>query len=227
MRTLGSSLGAFVEGTDFNCNATICYGIGAVQNRFMALQATINRFASSSGFAPLTVDGFIGQLTVAAAAAAATTVGLPVPGTTIQELATNADVFTTQLSAAGAGVFSPASTDSTNTVDVPPVVDVSPTTPPPEILASIQQASNACGVNALDPFCSQVHVLCTRVRGTPSADLPQVKQLCATARADRLRKWIMIGVSAAIVAGGAGVAIGYYRRRQHGVAVFGKRRTLA
>jgi hypothetical protein len=224
VRTLGSNLGAFIKGTDFNCNAAICYGIGAVHNRFMALQTTINRFAGSSGFAPLTVDGFIGQLTVDAAAAAATTVGLPVPGTTIQELATNADTFTTQLSAAGAGVFSPASTD---TVDVPPVVDVSSATPPPEILASIQQASNACGVNALDPFCSQVHVLCTRVRGTPNADLPQVKQLCDTARADRLRKWIMIGLSTAIVVGSASFVVGYYRRRQRGAAVFGKRRTRA
>lgn len=225
MRTLGSSLGAFVEGTDFNCNTAICYGIGAVHNRFMALQATINRFASSAGFAPLTVDGFIGQLTVDAAAAAATTVGLPVPGTTIQEVAMNADTFTTQLSAAGAGVFSP--TPVTNDVDVPPTVDVSPTTPPPEILASIQQASNACGVNAQDPFCSQVHALCTQVRGTSSADLPQVKQLCATARGDRLRKWIMIGVSTAIVVGSAGLAVGFYRRRQRGATVLGKRRTRA
>jgi len=63
-----SGLGAaFVEGTDFKCNASQCYAIGAERQKiFEAYQTLLNRFAQKLGFTPLVVDGFIGSGTVAA-----------------------------------------------------------------------------------------------------------------------------------------------------------------
>lgn len=62
--TLGTALGA----AGYTCNATICYGSQAAgtDQSFKALQAVINRFAGVAGFSPVTVDGFIGDGTVAA-----------------------------------------------------------------------------------------------------------------------------------------------------------------
>jgi len=49
------------QGTDFNCNATICYGIGDTRHQqFQLLQQLLNMFAGPLGFAPLAIDGFLG-----------------------------------------------------------------------------------------------------------------------------------------------------------------------
>jgi lysozyme family protein len=71
------ALGAtdFVEGTDFKCEdkagnpLPICFGIGAQNHALLQqLQQVVNAFSTEKGFAPLDVDGFIGDLTVAAVA---------------------------------------------------------------------------------------------------------------------------------------------------------------
>lgn len=55
-----------VQGKDFNCTSTICYGIGAQNTTMLTLQGYINKFAAAAGFPPIAVDGKIGAGTVAA-----------------------------------------------------------------------------------------------------------------------------------------------------------------
>lgn len=54
------------SGKDWNTKDTIAYGAGPVHDDFVALQADLNHYASSLGFAKLTTDGFIGAKTAAA-----------------------------------------------------------------------------------------------------------------------------------------------------------------
>jgi len=55
------------QGTDYNCNASICYAIGAANDAlFKKLQQGVNMLASAAGIAPIIVDGWIGKETVAA-----------------------------------------------------------------------------------------------------------------------------------------------------------------
>lgn len=88
-----------VSGKDFNCNATICYGIGAANHKtFVDLQTTLNRFAGfGRGFAPLVTDGFIGDATVRAVSIATAATNLPAPGNTRQSIAAGAPALITNL----------------------------------------------------------------------------------------------------------------------------------
>jgi hypothetical protein len=63
----GLGAAALTQGKDFNCNAAICYAIGkANDGLFKQLQQAINTLSKAGGFAPLVVDGFIGDKTVLA-----------------------------------------------------------------------------------------------------------------------------------------------------------------
>lgn len=53
-------------GKDWNEKGEIVYGAGVVHDEFQGLQRDLNKLASAVGFAPLTVDGFIGPATAAA-----------------------------------------------------------------------------------------------------------------------------------------------------------------
>lgn len=53
-------------GKEWNVKDAIAYGAGPVHDDFKALQTDLNRFAGAVGFAPLTVDGFLGAKTAAA-----------------------------------------------------------------------------------------------------------------------------------------------------------------
>ncbi len=59
------------QGQQFNCNSDICFGIGSFQVDFENFQRLLNLYATQAGFPTLTVDGFIGPETVAAARSAA------------------------------------------------------------------------------------------------------------------------------------------------------------
>jgi len=50
-------------GKDWNIKGEIAYGAGAVHDDFVALQKDLNKLASTVGFKPLDVDGFIGPAT--------------------------------------------------------------------------------------------------------------------------------------------------------------------
>lgn len=54
------------EGKEWNVKNEIAYGAGPVHTEFKELQADLNRFAATVGFAPLDVDGFIGARTAEA-----------------------------------------------------------------------------------------------------------------------------------------------------------------
>lgn len=78
------------QAKDFNCNASICYAIGAGNDAlFKKLQSSINVLAGVGGFAPIAVDGFIGAGTIAALQALGK-IGLANPPTTKEAAAQNA-----------------------------------------------------------------------------------------------------------------------------------------
>src|SRR5574342_77555 len=66
MMVLGTVLGAtriLVRGVDFQCNATLCYGIGPTNDAtFKALQRALNRYPGVS----VGVDGKLGASSVSA-----------------------------------------------------------------------------------------------------------------------------------------------------------------
>jgi hypothetical protein len=202
---LGYSLGALTEGTDFKCNAALCYGVGAVHDQFKALQATLNQFANAVGFAPLAVDGFIGPLTVAAAQAAASAAGLASPGTTIEDVAANAVDLTMQLGAAAASALDPNSIAD---------IDTPTSTPPLEMVASTQRALDICASSPLDPICTQTRTFCRRTRGTAQATLPEVQQLCSGLSQIQWRRWFLIGLGVAVTGVAVGTVVHRVRRRR-------------
>jgi len=176
---------ALTLGVDFNCNASICYAIGANNHAlFQQLQQVLNQYGAG-----LTVDGFIGDNTVAAVARVANQRGLTVAGTTRQTIAANAHQIITAFSQALA-----------------PVND-----PPPEIESVVQQALTSCREDKSSPTCANAKALCKTVRGTPNAKLPGIDELCAV----RLPLWARwtIGVTAvAAISVGGVVAYRHHRR---------------
>lgn len=78
-----SGFGELVSARDnFKCNSSICYGIGVENHkRFQNLQSLLNLFATPVGFAPLVVDGFLGDASAKAAELTARAiVGSGLPG---------------------------------------------------------------------------------------------------------------------------------------------------
>lgn len=65
----GFGAAGLTQGKDFNCNAGICYAIGAANDAlFKKLQMNLNVLSGVGGFSQLKVDGFIGPATVSALA---------------------------------------------------------------------------------------------------------------------------------------------------------------
>jgi lysozyme family protein len=130
----------FVQGTDFQCNAAICFAIGPDRHQqFQQLQTLLNLFTTPVGFAPLDVDGFIGAQTVNAAIATAKAVraaGLPgfdapamvqiSSGVTKEQLASLVDDFNLALAAAG-----PVMATQRAQQGLPPSPVIAPSTPIP------------------------------------------------------------------------------------------------
>jgi hypothetical protein len=64
----GSACGfGYAQGTDFNCNSSICYGIGTRQGQFETFQQLLNQILLVTGGNALKVDGFVGADTLAGA----------------------------------------------------------------------------------------------------------------------------------------------------------------
>jgi len=188
--------GALTQNVNFKCNEAICFGVGPVHEQFKTLQTVLNAFAARSGFAPLDVDGFIGDRTVAAANAAATTAGIPSPGTTRPALASNVLAFTAQLQS----ILNATSPQALTTVT---------TEPSPEIAATVQQIVAACRTSKQDPACAKAALMCQRVNGTPAAKLADVAQICGAVRGRTWIWWVVGGVAAAT---GVGLVL-YHRKR--------------
>lgn len=196
---------AFTLGVQFKCNASICFGVGTgPHEQFKALQTALNAFASRVGFDPLDVDGFIGDLTVNATRRTAGALGLTIPGTTRETIAANAPEITAQLQHALGGV--PAAEPAA-----------------PDVEAVVQQTLLACRADRSSTPCVQARQLCTRVRGTPSAKLPGIDELCTP----RVPAWVWwtAGAAGALAVVGVGLAARRRRLRQLPSGFQGNRRS--
>lgn len=180
---------------DYKCSPSLCYGVGHTVDQFKALQVTINRFAAQLGFAPLTIDGLLGDATLTAATAIASSIGIVAPPTTVDALAANADTLTIQFSAG-------LSTDGAA-----------------DVASSVQLAIEACNGDINSPLCTQAKAMCKYAAGTDQAGLPGIADLCFVATGQR--KWAIgfgVGLLAATLIGAAAIV---YRRRTESVALGG------
>jgi len=201
---------ALTQNVDFKCNSAICFGVGGVHDQFKTLQSTINRFSTlGDGFKPLDVDGFIGDLTVAAANTAAKLAALPSPGLTHEAIATNALTFTASLqdfldTLVILGVIAPttdaeraklAAVQQSDTPTPPPAnteAVITSATPSIEIDGTVQKTITACQASRSSPICARAKAMCKGVRGTPQADLAEVKQICNAVQVP-LGIWLLAG----------------------------------
>jgi lysozyme family protein len=178
---------ALVKGQDFNCNVSICYGIGAANDAlFQQLQMKLNTLSGAAGFAPIRVDGFIGRETLAALAALKKIGFDPSPYATKEAVAANARTLVELLTglaniqetvAKASGQPSPLRPPGTP-VRPPGVPATPPSALPPPITAELPPGM------------------------LPAAALPQPKSKLG---------WIGLGLVAALAVGGLGYVL--YRRR--------------
>lgn len=127
--SFGQSFGqieTLIIGQDFNCNVSICYGIGDRHSLFQELQRQLNTFARDAPFQALDVDGFIGPATLNAAINAAAYINSLNVSTdpvlislalgemrTKEQLAANAAVLHAALVAAKSSLLIPSNAPST------------------------------------------------------------------------------------------------------------------
>lgn len=193
-RGLGSVL---TQGTDYNCNASICYGIGPARHQlFQRMQTLLNIFSTPVGFAPLVVDGFIGDSTVNAVrltARAITATGLPggdlpvlweatEPTYTKESTAANADDIVLAIAAAApVMVANRAAAGLPASPVIPPSAThpASASTPPDSVVAPAS------------------HAISTATKTKFKKALP----------------WILGGLGAVLLIGGGGYV--YYRHSSH------------
>lgn len=212
------------QNTDFKCNNDICFGVGPVHDQLKLFQQTINRLAPlGNGFKPLDVDGFIGDLTVAAANAAATLAGLPSPGLTHEAVAANAMDFMQQLASfidtlVTVGVIAPindaerakAATPDTELKPQPATAIVEKTTPSPEIDGVVQQAVAACRASRSSPTCTRAKAMCKSVRGTPNGQLAEIKEICDAVSTP---VWVFLLAGGLGIGAIVGIGVLHHRRR--------------
>jgi lysozyme family protein len=173
-------------GVDFNCNASICYGIGATSDAlFRRLQQTLNAYGAG-----LVVDGRIGANTVSAVQRISRERALPWTSASREVIAANADAIVAQLAS----------------------LALPPAEPPPEIMSVVQQAVTACRQDRSSPTCTNAKALCKTVRGTPNAQLPGVGELCAAVRLPLWMRWTIGALAVFGIATGSVIAYRHYRR---------------
>jgi hypothetical protein len=201
-----------VKGTDFNCNTAICFGIGPANHQlFKDLQTTLNRYVPFGNlFAPLVVDGFLGNQTVKAVTVATATVGIASLGTR-EAVAANAPALIEQLTAFLVPV---TPTPVPRTVQPPTVATVQPQQQPQPAQPArpatqpIQpgQPAPQPGAQPAQPG-AQVTLTPGRVPVSPAA--AALIPLAPTASKVPTWVWITAGVTGAIVVG----LVGYVLRK--------------
>jgi len=178
---------AHVLGVDFNCNASICYGVGANNHAlFQQLQQVLNQHGAG-----LTIDGFIGDATVAAVKIVGGKLRVALPSASRNAVAAGADTIITQLQHSLVAATEPA--------------------PPAEIESVVQQAITSCRTDKSSPSCANAKALCKTVHGTPNAKLPGIDELCAV-RLPLWARWTLGIVAVGGLAVGGVVAYRHYRR---------------
>lgn len=222
-----TSLGeaTFVKGTNFNCNASICFGIREAHDVLKQLQQAINSFATLARFTPITVDGFIGAGTVNAGSLAARVArgqgaGGDSPllaqlatGMTKEQIATNAPGLLAALTAANRVLASQPGA---------PVTALAPAAAPataPTPAPAAPTATADPGANKIVDFVkSFFQPSASPTPGgfapTPAAATTPGAPATATALVPVAQKakvplwvWIFAGVGGVIVLGGIGYAI--------------------
>jgi hypothetical protein len=208
-----------VQGTDFNCNASICYGIGAANHQALKdLQTAINRYAF--GNKPLVVDGYIGSATVAAARGASAQAMFVTP-LTKEALTASALSVTQQLN---------AYMDEPATLPTP-----TPTKPP--VVATVTSSPSAPGATTTQPRPGTVTTPTALPRApvVPTSLRPDSTSAAAAALIPLAPKkapvpiwvWVTAGVAGVVVVGLVGFALRKpapvalanwrsYSRRPHG-----------
>lgn len=207
--TISGAFGAarvLSQGTDFNCNSSICYAIGAANHALLQqLQGTLNQYAKlglSAYTGQLTVDGFIGAQTVTAARAAAAAALLASPGSTKEAIASNAQILQDGLQAFLGGVTAPRSQFPVATSTPTPVPSSTPiavVTPPTSV--------------SLSPS-----LMVTAPRGTTTAAIqptmmpganPAAASLMPIATSGKVPTWVWVtaGVAGVVVVGAVGYAV--------------------
>jgi hypothetical protein len=216
--TFGQS--SFVQGKDFNCNSSICYGIGTTNHELLKqLQQAINSFAPLAGFTPITVDGFIGAGSVNAGAQAARVIrGQALSGSAIitqlangmtkEQIATNAPGLLAALQAANSTasdqgapvqVLAPAATAPEAPAAAPtPAPSESAVTKAVDFVKSFFQPSASPTPGGFGP-ASTTPGAATAPGATPAA--------AATSAKVPTWVWILAGVVGVGVIGGIGYAI--------------------
>lgn len=193
-----------VKGTDFNCNTSICYGIGAANHAlFQQLQTTLNLFAKTGMSAysgQLVVDGFIGAGTVSAARAAAAAALLPSPGTTKEAVAANAQILNNGLQAFLAGINTPKTPTS------PPLVtSAAPTST--SVPATVQTSQGAITIQPAAQPLPQAAAAAAAIPNIAPTSASAAAAVAPTASKIPLWVWIAGGAVGVLVVGGIGYAI--------------------
>lgn len=198
------------QGSDFNCNSSICYGVGAANHAtFQQLQQTLNQMERlgltvySGG--QLTVDGFIGNATVNAAKAAAAMALLSNPGSTKEAIAANAQILNLGLQSFLGGVSAPRT----------PVVTSQPTSspaPPPTSVITPQGAIiTKPTAQPLPQAAAAAGQIPGAVQPSPSGGVPidPYGPAPAVASKEKVPLWIWItgGAVGLLAVGGIGYAL--------------------
>jgi len=172
------------KGKDYNCNASICYAIGAANDAlFKKLQQNLNVLSGLGGFSQLTVDGFIGPATVSALASLKKIGFDPSAYTTKEAVATNAQLLSDIL--ANLAVTQQAVATATG--------QPSPLRPAGTAVAyQPNTAAAAAAITAQLPGTSPI-----------AAKLPKLSS--------KTLWWIAGGLAAALTVGGVGYVV--YRRK--------------
>ncbi len=218
--TFGQS--SFTQGKDFNCNSSICYGVGTTNHELLKqLQQAINSFAPLAGFTPITVDGFIGAGTVNAGALAARVIrGQALSssaiitqlanGMTKEQIATNAPGLLAALQAANSTasdqgapvqVLAPAATAPEAPAAAPaPAPSESAVTKAVDFVKSFFQPSSSPTPGGFGPAA-------TPGAATAPGAAPGAAPAAAASAKVPTWVWILAGVVGVGVIGGIGYAI--------------------
>jgi lysozyme family protein len=185
----GFGAAGLIQGKDFNCNATICYGTasrgkGVIDDLFKKLQQNLNVLSNVGDFKPINVDGFIGKDTLSALAALKQ-IGFDASAYSTKEaVAQNAEILTGILR--NLAVVQTTVAVATN--------QPSPLAPPgtPITYQPPQGAAAAAAITAQLPGASPL-----------AAKLPKISS--------KTLWWIAGGLAVATVVGGVGYVV--YRRK--------------
>lgn len=174
----GFGAAGLTKGKDYNCNASICYAIGATNDAlFKKLQQNLNVLSGVGGFSQLVVDGFIGPATLAALAALKKIGFDPSAYTTKEAVATNAQMLVDLLA-------SLANIQQTTAIATGQPSPLKPAGTP----VAYQPSAAAAAITAQLPGASPV-----------AAMLPKVKS--------KTLWWIAGGLAAALTVGGVGYVV--------------------